>query len=236
MNINNTLYTLNTNIFNDNTLQQDVYNHIPQERREKIDRFRFEKDKRLSLGAGYLLQKALEEAGITDYHIEYRGRQKPYVAGRSDVFFNISHSGEMVALALSDKEVGVDIEKEQHFKENLIDYVFTQGDKALAKELTALLGITIDQAYTRLWTVKESVMKYSGLGIALAPKSILLSKAPISNNPGRFISASSESFDCKKLMLCSYSIPGYQLTVCSDHGSFKVIQGAVALDEPLPVK
>ena len=44
MNINSTLYTLNTNIFNDNALYDDVYKILPQERREKIDRFRFEKE------------------------------------------------------------------------------------------------------------------------------------------------------------------------------------------------
>ncbi|MBO5622329.1 MAG: 4'-phosphopantetheinyl transferase superfamily protein [Butyrivibrio sp.] len=226
MDINNTLYTLNTNIFNDTGLYEDIYSQLPKPRQEKIDRFRFENDKKLSLGAGYLLKRALEEIGINDFTLEYRQREKPYIAGHSDVFFNLSHSGEMACLALSGSEVGVDIEKETHFKDNHLNYVFSEKDLSLAKDLMDMWKLSEDQIFTRLWTVKESIMKYSGAGIALAPKKILLSRSSLSQDKCCF-EAFSEGFDCSDLTISCYDIPGYQLSVCSKYDNFTIKQGSV---------
>ena len=42
-----------------------AYRLLPQSRKDKVDRFRFMKDKKLSCGAYLLLEKLLSEAGIT---------------------------------------------------------------------------------------------------------------------------------------------------------------------------
>lgn len=202
----NKIYTYNITELDDCSVYKYWYEKMDSSRRKKIDAFKFDNGKKLSLGAGILLHKALGELGITDYEIELKDREKPYIKGHEDIFYNLSHSGNMAALAISDKEIGIDIENIRHFESSLINYVFTESEKKLAGELTSEMDaeeintqlealnsdhvsdsstkksriklITLpDLIYTRFWTAKESIMKHSGHGIALEPKKIQLSRA-----------------------------------------------------------
>ena len=58
-----------------------------------------------------MLDKALNSLSVGDYTVEYRGNDKPVLRNAKGLYFNISHSGDYVALALSDKEVGCDIQE-----------------------------------------------------------------------------------------------------------------------------
>ncbi|MBP3824634.1 MAG: hypothetical protein ILA11_02780, partial [Butyrivibrio sp.] len=104
------------------------YDKMPDFRKRKIDALKPHRSKLLSLGAGILLDTAMKDADISSYEIELLENEKPRIKGLRDVFFNISHSGEMVVLGISDKEIGVDVEKVKHFKESLINYVFMPQD------------------------------------------------------------------------------------------------------------
>ena len=128
---------MNINMLEDQEQFDLWYDKMPDFRKRKIDAFKPHRSKLLSLGAGMLLDKALKDIGIDDYDIELDEHEKPRIKGMGDVFFNISHSGEVVCLGISDKEIGVDIEKVRHFKESLINYVFMPQDQELAKELMA---------------------------------------------------------------------------------------------------
>ena len=86
------------------------YELVPDKRKEKIDFYRFEKDKKLSCGAYLLLQKALNEEGITNPEFEVEKYGKAYICNYEDIHFNISHSGKIVCCAISDREIGVDVE------------------------------------------------------------------------------------------------------------------------------
>ncbi len=193
------------------------YDKMPDFRKRKIDALKPHRSKLLSLGAGMLLDKAMKDCGFDDYEIELMENEKPHIKGRGDVFFNISHSGEMVVLGISDKEIGVDVEKVKHFKESLINYVFMPQDQDLAKELM-ISESDMDKVYTRLWTVKESIMKYSGMGISLSPKNILLR---LENGK---IKASSAACDCEALNLLPYEIDDYQITICSEYEDFTLLK------------
>ena len=83
---------------------------------------------------------------------------KPYVANADNVFFNISHSGDYLAVAVADCQVGVDIEKRKNanigiakrfFTEEEFDYISFDNDK-----------------FFEIWTLKESYVKYLGCGIS----------------------------------------------------------------------
>ncbi|WP_034443627.1 4'-phosphopantetheinyl transferase family protein [Butyrivibrio sp. AE2032] len=214
MSITNQLYLLDVSVLTDEKSFRAWYDRMDETRKNKIDTFKPEKSKRLSLGAGILLYKALEEAGIKDYELCYKGREKPYIKGHEDVFFNISHSGDLVALGISDKEIGVDIEKCRVFKDTLINYVYNDVDLSFASNLP------IEWAYTRLWTLKESVMKHSGMGIALVPKQI-----EIYSEAGE-VRARTKDYDCEKLRFSSHIIGDYQLSVCSEYpqGAFSEVR------------
>ena len=228
MAIKNALYVLDVNCFEDEQLFNEWHERMSTERKKKIDAYKVNGSKRLSLGAGVLLEKALSEAGIDKYELIYNDKNKPSIKGRSDIFFNISHSGNMAALAVSDKTVGVDIEEDRHFEDNLVAYVFSESDRETAKKL-ALWQDKLDMAYTTLWTVKESIMKHSGMGIMLEPKKIILSveddeilsdKTPQNTKKAVRIKAETPSYDCSNLKFSLFDLPGYRLTVCSEYERF----------------
>lgn len=222
--MDNRIYLFDITELGDQSVYNYWYEKMNETRKKKIDAFRFENGKKLSLGAGILLHRALNELGITEYDTRFGEREKPYIVGHEDIFFNLSHSGNMAALGISDKEIGVDIEKNRRFEDSLIRYVFTEEERLLAKELSQCADESdnvsdsdpagaIDLVYTRFWTAKESVMKHSGLGVSLEPKKIRLSR----EGGGDELSVRSEAYDCEGLHLTSYHLQGYQLTICSQY-------------------
>ena len=82
-----------------------AFSFLEKNRQEKAEKYINEKDRLLSLGAGYLLKKYLP-----DGEIKYTSSGKPYL--ENGPRFNISHSGEFAVLAIHHtREVGVDIER-----------------------------------------------------------------------------------------------------------------------------
>jgi 4'-phosphopantetheinyl transferase len=84
---------------------------------------------------------------------------KPYLKGNS-CYFNISHSGDLIALAISDKEVGLDLE-----------YMRERNFMALAEHsMQSKLSLIREAAdprmeFYRWWTVFEAGVKLAGLSV-----------------------------------------------------------------------
>lgn len=85
---------------------------------------------------------------------------KPVFSRYPDFHFNLSHSGELVFLALSDHPVGVDIEWIRPRRAGLPAYVFKGADY----DRYLALGGDWSAFYT-LWTELESILKYTGEGL-----------------------------------------------------------------------
>lgn len=85
---------------------------------------------------------------------------KPVFSRYPDFHFNLSHSGELVFLALSDHPVGVDIEWIRPRQAGLPAYVF----KGVDYDRWLALGGDWSAFYT-LWTELESILKYTGEGL-----------------------------------------------------------------------
>ncbi len=215
MNGCNRLYTLDVSCFEDKDFFSRWYDRVDRQRQEKIDAFKPDGSKRLSLGAGVLLEYALKEIGIDKFDLIYGPQGKPSISGHGDVFFNLSHSGTVAVIGISDREIGVDIEEEKEFKESLINFVFNEKDKECAQKHVECGALaSMDLAYTRLWTVKESIMKHSGKGLGLEPKKISISFS------GDKLISSLDAYDTSDLRFSCFDIPGYQLTVCSEYEDF----------------
>ena len=86
------------------------YIKVSKQRKEKIDFYKFAKDKKLSCGAALLLLKVLSNLGVEDPIFKKGEFNKPYISNYQDIHFNLSHSKNLVACAVSDAPVGVDIE------------------------------------------------------------------------------------------------------------------------------
>jgi phosphopantetheinyl transferase len=134
---------------------------VTAERRERIHAYIQSEDKARALVAVLLLRRF---CGITDdSQLMYGKNGKPYLKNKN-IYFNISHSGDYVVLAIADNEVGVDIEKIEPYDHAVAARCFTR------QESEWLQSQGTDEAFCRLWTAKESIMKSSGLGFALSPE------------------------------------------------------------------
>lgn len=205
----NHLYIINVNILDSEELFRSSYEKMSEHRRKKIDAFRFMKDKKLSLGAGMLLREALIREGVSGGDFEYNKNEKPFLTGRDDLYFNLSHSGTMAVCAVSDRPVGVDIEKRQHFEESFIRHVYLPEE---ADYITSNFNDP-DKVFSELWTIKESIMKFFGTGLSLEPDKITVDLT-------RPISAVCQGFDASELKFTQYPAEGYALTVCSEYENF----------------
>ena len=134
---------------------------VTKARRERIRKYLRIEDKIRCLLAGLLLRQV---CGITeDSQLTYGENDKPYLKN-SDTHFNISHSGDYVVIATANSEVGVDIEKVIPYYDDVAARCFTP------QEIKWMRQEGNDEAFYRLWTAKESVMKASGMGFSLSPE------------------------------------------------------------------
>ena len=138
---------------------------VSEQRREKLARLRAQAPRLLSLGAALLLDRMLLDAGLPPAGAFAFGEQgKPYLPGLPDVHFSLSHSGTRVLCALSDAELGCDVEGTCRCDPALARRFFHPDETAW---LLSLPPREQDGAFLRLWTLKESYVKAVGLGLSL---------------------------------------------------------------------
>ena len=140
-----------------------AYLLVPKERREKIDFYRFNKDKKLSAGAFLLLKKLLSDENIPNFKIKTGKYEKPYISDNKNIYFNLSHSGKMVLCAISDRELGVDIEiNDPTIDLNIAKHYFYNSEYE-----NIMNSKNSPDEFFRYWVLKESYMKDTGLGVNL---------------------------------------------------------------------
>ncbi|MBP1764512.1 MAG: 4-phosphopantetheinyl transferase family protein [Firmicutes bacterium] len=143
---------------------------ILAERAQKALAFRYMIDRKLSVIAYLLLAYGIKkEYGIFEELLfEYRENEKPYLKKYPDIFFNISHCKYGVVCAISSEEVGIDMEAVGDYDEEVAKYICNE------REYNSLVN-SKNQAvdFCKLWTVKESVLKFTGEGICTDLKRVL---------------------------------------------------------------
>ena len=160
------LYTADVTPLENSDLFRNVYWCVSEERRKKTDRLRFAKDKYLSLGVECLLLCACRDFGV-DYkrqRIVADAFSKPKFAD-SPLHFNLSHSGQRVLCAMSALPVGCDVEKRHAVSLNIAKRFFFEDEY---RAIEACQTQEEQEAlFFKLWTLKESFMKCTGLGFRL---------------------------------------------------------------------
>ncbi len=144
-----------------------AYELLFEERKKKTARYRFGRDRLLSTFAYILLLYGLKSEGrLVEQKPEfaYHPYGKPYFLSEklSNVFFNFSHCSEGIVCAISDGEIGVDIETYVQDIEKIKDLVLHPCERKLfdsRKDNEALL--------TQIWTIKEAYTKMKGYGLAM---------------------------------------------------------------------
>ncbi|MED9989102.1 MAG: 4'-phosphopantetheinyl transferase superfamily protein [Coprococcus sp.] len=142
---------------------------LSEYRLEKVNRLRYEKDKKLSVAAGILLDRALKECHLSEKDCRYQIMEhgKVYLVDHPEIAFNISHSG-CVAVLIFHKETkhdlscGIDIELIQGGREKIVNRLFSEADKEQYKKLDPDAAALY---FARVWTRMESFGKMTGKGL-----------------------------------------------------------------------
>ncbi len=140
-----------------------------RDHRNKLLRYRRWQDIQLSLLGKLLLKEGMryfnKEVNLKElYYTKYA---KPYLIG-SFPGFNISHSGSLAVVVISDQnpEIGVDIEKKHSIKiEDFIGQMTRNEQETIFNSENPL-----DQFFI-YWTQKEAVLKAHGKGLSIPLRS-----------------------------------------------------------------
>ncbi len=199
------IYFASTKALENEAVYRRLYEAASDQRKRKTDRYRFQKDRMLSLAAEGLLRAALHEAGYPGLSVyAYRANGKPYLPDADGFFFNLSHSGEYAMLAVSDAEIGCDIERIRTVDARLIERVLTPEERAPFPNLTETERNVL---FTRYWVCKESYLKACGDGLSGDPASVRIE----TGEPVRVIrNGVPEEYAIRE----GDTIPNYRFAVC----------------------
>lgn len=178
---------------NNLNIEENIHK-LPQIRQQKANKYKFLKDKRLSVGVYLLLAKALDKYNlkITNYEFKYENNGKPFLSG-CPLHFSLSHSGDLVAVAISDDVIGVDIQETRDFDIKLTEMVFNDNDRVYFEKSN-----NKKQAFYKIWTHKESYIKMTGEGLKKNFKDIFINYEDENSCP----------------FYKNYPINGYIISIC----------------------
>lgn len=162
-------YTMKFRIMNVREMSRSdyelYYSLMTDERKKIINKYCFEKDKKLSV-CGEMLAKQMifEQCGINieDIVIEKDENGKPYVKN-ADIHFNISHAAAYVVCVQDEMPVGIDIEQIRDIQDSLIRYVCAEQE--LHHVYAGRDEEDKKKRFFEIWTAKEAYFKCIGTGI-----------------------------------------------------------------------
>jgi 4'-phosphopantetheinyl transferase len=183
---------------------------LPSGRRIKSEKYVYFKDKSLCLIAYLLLHHGIARtfnSNISGLDFTYNDYGKPYLKELSSIHFNISHCNHAVVCAISDQNVGIDIQDVQSGTAKLSRMVLTERERKMIQSSNQP-----DEAFTRFWVMKESFLKCSGVGLNQDMKSLDFSDstADIVEYEGYFINV--QQLDTCYLSVCSSAYKNWQIT------------------------
>lgn len=139
-------------------LFSEIFLLMENKRKERVEKCKNGTEKKRLIVTGALLLDVINDLDIKDAAIEYDEFGKPYFLNRDDCFFNISHSGDYVVIAVSGQNVGCDIQEKKEIKENVLKRITSEKER----EYIFSKGFEL----TFVWALKESYSKYIGKGLS----------------------------------------------------------------------
>ncbi len=139
------------------------YNKINNFKKDKIDKYKNNKLKLLSIIGEILLKDLLLDLYNLNYSnldFNYNNYGKSYIKDK-DIYFNISHSFDYIITIVSNKEIGIDIEKVRKTNLNTINYFATNKEK----EYILKSNNDIEKRLFQIYTLKEAYFKMKGTNL-----------------------------------------------------------------------
>ena len=119
------------------------------QQKEKALKFKNEVDQVRSLASSYLINSLSKEPLL------FNDMGKPFY--ENGPYFNVSHSGRFIMMAVSNKEIGVDIEENTNKDMSALIRIFNEAEAKMIKE---------HADFYYLWCTKESLIKCVGSSIS----------------------------------------------------------------------
>ena len=133
---------------------------VDEHRRDEALRYKHLFGQFACLKSWLMLKELLTPLGINDLEMNFNEHGKPFLAHHPDVYFNLSHCKNGIAVVVNFSPVGIDIES------------FRQGSTALIKRTmnpaeAEWIRASADpvEVFTEFWTKKEAVVKLRGTGL-----------------------------------------------------------------------
>lgn len=175
---------------------------LSEERQRRALRYFHAKDRARSIVAGLLLRYLYGAAALA---IQFGKWGKPFLAGAEleSPHFSLSHSGDYVAVLAGEWPCGVDVEEAKPGRDfcALARRAASADESALLEEENFRLDV-----FYQIWAAKESVMKATGMGLAMDARSF--SVLPLTSGSRRILD--------REWNLAWYALNGYSLAIASD--------------------
>ena len=200
-----------------------LYNKLPADRIEKVNRLAKENDKKLSLGAGLLLNFAIKDYCVKKgipcpefpLNIKTNKHEKPTISN-NDIQFNLSHSGQYAICVVDEILVGIDI---QILRDNKTDI----SKKVLTERESKLFGTNIENA-VKVFCIKEAILKKQGVGLSMGLKNIELA----TENPEGIFESKAKLIPLEENI---YSVEGLNETVFTVNEVENIIVNTAVLED-----
>ncbi len=89
---------------------------------------------------------------------------KPFLKSSVNWFFNKSHTKNVIVVAVSDNDIGVDVEFIRSARMNVANRYFSADEIELLENASS--PESRNQLFYQLWTLKEAYLKFLGTGIS----------------------------------------------------------------------
>lgn len=160
----------------------------------------------------YLLRRTLGDEAYEKVHFAKNEHGKPYIVD-TPIYYNISHSGQIVALVIAENEVGVDVqEKKPARMEALAKRYFSKEEWQVFAECKN--EEEKKDLFYYIWCRKEAYGKYLGTGLNAE---VLQTNVLVDFDNMRFIEYE--------------AVEGYQISICC--GKEESIEEVVSVFEGL---
>jgi len=170
---------------------------VSEQRRQKAFRLPTRRARANSLAAELLAKRALSAFGLSPELLRFDRSGRPYVEGNR-AFISLSHSGEYVACAVSEKSVGVDVQQIRRVSPIVIRRVCSK------EEQQALDQSDLERAFTRVWSLKEAWKKANPAADALEMlrAQFIVARDGLISGPAGFLYTLSDELEGYAVALC----------------------------------
>ncbi|MCO5234102.1 MAG: 4'-phosphopantetheinyl transferase superfamily protein [Chitinophagales bacterium] len=159
------------------------------------------KDFNASFFGRMLLLYAFKDIGfkVSVENLLYTEKGKPYFSD-FPIDFNISHSGEYVALLIAEEECGIDIEQHREINISIFKRQFTDTEFDTINNSSNSV-----KEFFKFWTIKEAAIKADGRGMAVLSNVQILSSSELMIENNLWYYQPIEDLDLYSFSICGKS-------------------------------